>query len=153
MYQAIPSYWGDLRSYQKRRYNQLRLVVEMPLFTGFSKTSQVVVWDFWTINSILDISERSHTFFPFTCFNHRLKKVIGAACAGWWDAKVVVDRKVVRILSIQFFPCDLQIEMFTPRKSNIDAQNDGFLIVSPFKHGVILGIPETNSKYPWKLGL
>eukprot|EP00434_Breviolum_minutum_P009028 symbB.v1.2.007948.t1/scaffold493.1/size196183/10 len=25
----------------------------------------------------------------------RLKKVIGAACAGWWDAKVVVDRKVV----------------------------------------------------------
>lgn len=25
----------------------------------------------------------------------RLKKVIGAACAGWWDAPLVVDRKVV----------------------------------------------------------
>ncbi|CAJ1376719.1 unnamed protein product [Effrenium voratum] len=31
-----------------------------------------------------------------TCLpNPRLKKVIGAACAGWWDAAVVVDRKVV----------------------------------------------------------
>ncbi|CAJ1337254.1 unnamed protein product [Effrenium voratum] len=32
-----------------------------------------------------------------TCLpNPRLKKVIGAACAGWWDAAVVVDRKVAR---------------------------------------------------------
>ena len=31
---------------------QLRLVVEIPLFTGNS-TSQVVVWDFWTIYSIM----------------------------------------------------------------------------------------------------
>ena len=28
----------------------------------------------------------------------------------------------------------------TPPKSNIDTQKDGFLDVSPFKHGVILGI-------------
>ena len=29
-----------------------RLVVDLPLFTKVSKISQVVVWDFWTINSI-----------------------------------------------------------------------------------------------------
>ena len=30
-----------------RRENQLRLVVEIPLFTRFWDTSQVVVWDFF----------------------------------------------------------------------------------------------------------
>ena len=37
-----------------RQTHQLRLVVEIPVFIG-SYTSQVVVWDFWTINSIKSV--------------------------------------------------------------------------------------------------
>ena len=51
----VPSYCWWFRNHA----NQLRLVVEIPfevpLFTGFY-TSQVVGWDFWTINSIKEVS-------------------------------------------------------------------------------------------------
>ncbi|CAL1126318.1 unnamed protein product [Cladocopium goreaui] len=41
-------------------------------------------------HQLLEFDEKA-TSYP----SARLKKVIGAACAGWWDANVVVDRKVV----------------------------------------------------------
>ena len=44
--------------------NQLRLVVYLPLITGFY-TSQVVVWDFWTINSINEHVYQDPKFRPF----------------------------------------------------------------------------------------
>ena len=42
-----------------RRENQLRLVVEIPLFPGFYKSQVVFLPDFWTINT----TSTSHHFF------------------------------------------------------------------------------------------
>jgi len=60
---------------QKSGDHQLRLVVEIPLFTKKSYIQTVLVWDFWTINCIWDdlwLVEKPSRSLIFTCVNLKL---------------------------------------------------------------------------------
>jgi len=63
-----------------------------------------------------------------------LKKVIGAACAGWWDANVVVDRKVARHSGL-------------PRENPIFASSEGLAFL--FAHPKLDRSPARVQGLPW----